>query len=88
MFDSFTTPGTVVHQAPLSMGFSRKEYWSGLPLFSPRDIPDPGIKPASPELAGGFFTSEPGKLLECGRSSINISFCSFLCFAISATSVC
>ena len=47
-------------QAPLSMGFSRQEYWSGLPFPSPGDLPDPGIKPASlksPTLAGGFFTT-------------------------------
>ena len=46
-------------QAPLSMGFSRQEYWSGLPLHSPGDLPNPGIKPASPALAGRFFTTEP-----------------------------
>ena len=44
---------------PLSMGFSRQEYWSGLPFPSPRDLPNPGIKPASPALAGRFFTIEP-----------------------------
>ena len=56
----FVTPWTVVHQAPLSMGFSRQEYWSGLP--TPGDLPDPGIEPTSPAasaLAGGFFTTEP-----------------------------
>jgi len=42
------TPWTVAHQAPLSMGFSRQEYWSGLPLPSPGDLPDPGIEPMSP----------------------------------------
>ena len=55
----FATPWTVAHQAPLSMGFSRQEYWSGLPRPPPRDLPDPGIKPASlmsPTLAGRFFT--------------------------------
>ena len=61
----FATLWTVVHQAPLSMGFLRQEYWSGLPFLSPRDLPDPGIKPtslASPALAGRFFTTElPGK---------------------------
>ena len=41
----FMTPWTVAHQAPLSMGFSRQEYWSGLPFPSPGDLPDPGIKP-------------------------------------------
>ena len=44
----FVTPRTVVCQAPLSMGFSRQEYWSGLPFPSPGDFPDPGIKPRSP----------------------------------------
>ena len=52
----FATPGTVAHQAPMSMGFSRQEYWSGLPFPSPGDLPDPGIKPGSSALAGGFFT--------------------------------
>ena len=58
----FATLLTVVHQAPLSMGFFRQEYWSGLPFLSPRDLPDPGIKPtslASPALADRFFTTEP-----------------------------
>ena len=41
------TPWTVTHQAPLSMEFSRKEYWSGLPFPTPGDLPDPGIKPTS-----------------------------------------
>ena len=41
------------------MGFSRQEYWSGLPFPPPRDLPNPGIKPASPALAGEFFTIEP-----------------------------
>ena len=51
---------TVAHQAPLSMGFSRQEYWSGLPCPPPGYLYDPGIKPASfmsPALAGGFFTT-------------------------------
>ena len=55
---SFATPRTVAYQAPLSMGFPKQEYWSGLPFPSPRDLPDPGIKPMSPALAGGFFTTE------------------------------
>ena len=46
--NSFMIPWTVAHQDPTSMGFSRKEYWSALPFSSPRDLPDPGIKPASP----------------------------------------
>ena len=56
------TPWTVAHQAPLPMGFSRQEYWSGLPFPSLGDLPDLEMKsasPASPALAGGFFTTEP-----------------------------
>ena len=45
---TLATPWTVVHQACLFMGFSRQEYWSGLPFPSPRDLPDPGIEPWSP----------------------------------------
>ena len=44
----FVTPGTVAHQAPLSMGFSRQKYWSGLPFPSPGDLLNPGIEPGSP----------------------------------------
>ena len=44
----FATPWTAAHQAPLSMGFSRQEYWSGLPFSYSRDLPDPGIEPLSP----------------------------------------
>ena len=50
---------TVGHQAPLSMGFPRQEYWSGLPFPSPGDLPDPGIKPGSPSLQADALTSEP-----------------------------
>ena len=46
----FAIPWTVVYQASLSMGFSRQEYWSGLPFPSPGDLPDPGIEPRSPAL--------------------------------------
>ena len=56
----FATPWTVAYQAPQSMEFSRKEYWSGSPFPSPGDLPKPGIEPASltsPALAGGFFTT-------------------------------
>ena len=51
----FAIPWTVARQAPLSMGFSRQEYWSGLPFPSPGDFPNPGIKPVSPALTGRFF---------------------------------
>ena len=59
MSDSFATPWTVAHQAPLFMGFSRQEYWSALPLLSPGDLPDPGTEPSFPALAGKFFATEP-----------------------------
>ena len=52
-------PWTVAHQAPLSIEFSRQEYWSGLPFPSPGDPPKPGIEPMSPTLAGGFLNTEP-----------------------------
>ena len=59
MSNSFAIPWTVACQAPLSMEFPRQEYWSGLPFPSPGDLPNPGIKPVSPALAGKFFTTEP-----------------------------
>ena len=59
----FATPWTVAYQAPPSMGFSRQECWSGLPLPSPGDLPDPGIEPGSPTLQADALPSEPpGKL--------------------------
>ena len=56
---TFCDPWTVAHQAPLSMGFSRQEYWSGLPFPSPGDLPNPGIKPRSPTLQADALTSAP-----------------------------
>ena len=56
------TPWTATCQAPLSMGFFRQEYWSGLPVPSPGDLPDPGLEPEtpmSPARTGGFSTTEP-----------------------------
>ena len=58
----FATLWTVANKAPLSMGFPRQEYWSGLPFPPPGDLPDPGTEhtsSVSPALAGGFFTTEP-----------------------------
>ena len=55
----FVTPWTVAHQAPLSLEFSRQEYWSGLPCPSPRDLPNPGIEPGSPTLQADSLPSEP-----------------------------
>ena len=62
----FVTPGTEACQAPLSMEYSRQEYWNGLPFPSPGDLPNPRIESASlvdPEMAGGFFTTEPPIML-------------------------
>ena len=62
----FATTGTVAYKAPLSMEFSRQEYWSGLPLPSPGDLPDPGIKRGSPALQADSSLSEPpGKPQDC-----------------------
>ena len=59
----FVTPWTAAYQRSLSMGFSRQEYWSGLPFPSPGDLPDPRIEPRSPALQADTLTSElPGKL--------------------------
>ena len=56
---TLVTPRTVAQQAPLYMGLSWQEYWNGLPFPPPKDLPDSGIKPVSPALAGGFFTTGP-----------------------------
>ena len=61
------SPWTVAHQAPPSMGFSRQEYWSGLPFPSPGDLPDPGIEPRSPTLQADALTSAPAGKLSYGR---------------------
>ena len=62
----FAAPQTVAHEAPMSMGFSRQEYWNGLPFPPQGDLPDPGMEPTSPlspALAGRFFTTvSPGNL--------------------------
>ena len=61
---------TLAHQAPPSMGFSRQEYWSGLPFPSPGDLPDWGIKPRSPALQADALTSEPpGKPIEVSKGA-------------------
>ena len=67
MSDSFVTLWTAAHQAPLSMGFPRQEYWNGLPFLSSGDLPEPGVKPASPALAG-FLIPEPPK-----RKKVNLA---------------
>ena len=55
----FATLWSVAYQAPPSLGFSRQEYWSGLPFPSPGDLPNPGIKPGSPGLQADALPSEP-----------------------------
>ena len=73
----FATPWTVAYQAPLSMGFSRQECWSGLPFPSPGDLPDPGIEPGSPALQADALPSEPpGKASE---AEVDV-FLEFSCF--------
>ena len=76
--DSLWPPWTVAHQAPQSMGFSRQEYWSGLPFPSPGDLPDPGTEPRSPTLRTDALLSEPpGKpklcLIYCLTHPLNLS---------------
>ena len=69
----FPAPWTVAHQAPMSMGFSRQEYWSGLPFLSPEDLPNPGIEPRSPSLQADSLTSEPpGKPQLLSYWSLNV----------------
>ena len=68
--DSFAVPLTVACQAPLSTGFPRQEYWSGLPFPPPGDISDPGIEHTSPALADRFFTTEPQGSLNVYYTSI------------------
>ena len=63
----FATPWTIACQAPPSMGFSRQEYWSGLPSPSPGDLPNPGIEPRSPTLQTDSLPAQPpGKPLMFG----------------------
>ena len=63
MSDSLRPQGNITSQAPLSMGFPRQEYYSGLPFPSSEDLPYPGIELKSPALAGMFFTTEPARNL-------------------------
>ena len=59
----------VAHQAPLSLGFSRQEYWSGLPFPSPGDFPDPEIEPMSPALKADSLPAEPPREVKNGQNS-------------------
>ena len=79
MSESSATPQTIAYQAALFMGFSRQKYWSGLPFPSPGDLPNAGIKPASPELQVDSFTTEPpGKPLGKDTGSFNIILASLV----------
>ena len=76
----FATPWTVAYQAFPSMGFSRQEYWSGLPFPSPGDFPNPGIELGSPTLEADVLTSEPpGKLPNICISSVQLNSVAQLC---------
>ena len=85
LFWLFVTPWTVAYQAPLSMGFSRKEYWSGLPFPSPGSPPNPGIKPRCPALQPDALPSEPpGKSSVCYCRYYNSEcLCAYSCISHS-----
>ena len=70
----FAAPWTVAHQVPLSLKFSRQDYWSGLSFPSPEDLPNPGIKPRSPTLQADSLLSEPlGKPIIVAKTMLKIS---------------
>ena len=74
----FGTLWTVAHQAPPSMGFSRQEYWSGLPFPSPGDLPNPGIEPRSSALQADALTSEPpGKPIQTPEGRLHLTLIFF-----------
>ena len=82
----FVTPWAVDYQAPLSMEFSRQEYWSGLPFPSPGDLPDPGIEPGSPTLQADTLLSEPpGKPRMCQRHTLLSSLQAFIMLTVTTT---
>ena len=83
----FCDPMDCSPPGPLSMGFPRQEYWSGLPFSSPGDLPNPGIEPLSPMLAGRFFTTEPpGKpSLSPATAAKSLQSCPTLCDPIDGS---
>ena len=85
MSDSFVTQWTVACQAPLSMGFSRQENWSGLLFPSSGDLSNPEIKLTSPALAGRFFTIEPPGSLIYGLAAKLLQSCQTLCDPIDGS---
>ena len=90
MSESFVTPWMVDFQAPLSVGFPRQEYWSGLLFPAQGDLPDPEMELESPALAGGFFTTEPpGKPEFQKLLSMSLSkSCPTLCSSIDCSMPC
>ena len=89
MLRLLATLWTVAHQASLTMGFVRQEYRSGLPVPSPEDCRDPGIKSTSPALAGGFFTSElPGKPCKGLASILSVRLCDPMGCSPRGSSIC
>ena len=88
MSNSFATPWIVAHQAPLSVGVPRWEYYSGLPFPSPEDLPDPGIERVSPALTGKFFTPEPIGLvltINCNRKTFKDDLASLVFFDLQCS---
>ena len=82
------TPWTAAHQAPLSMGFLRQEYKSGLPFPPPGDISDPGISSLSPALAGRFVTTQPPRksiLIIAATAAKSLQSCPTLCDPIDGS---
>ena len=75
------SPWTIAHQAPLSIGILRQEYWSGLPFPSPGNLPDPGIKPGSPTLQADALPSEPSGKLTHSYRHVSVRFTSIRLFA-------
>ena len=73
---------TVAHKAPPSMGFSRQEYWSGLPFPFPEDLPDPEIEPRSPSLQADALTSEPNQKAQKEKLENEMSIEAFKSFNI------
>ena len=91
----FATPWTVAHQALPSMGFSRQEYWSGLPFPSPGDVPNPGIEPRSLALQADALTSAPPRFIRSlllgmrrlvAGQQVNISTGGFICMSLCVIS--
>ena len=81
------TPWTVADQAPPSMGFSRQEYWSGLPFPSPEDLPDPGIEPGSPALQADSLPGWEATVTQDSESFSNTVPCSVLAWLSTECSI-